>query len=70
MAQKFRAIVGRRAVVDRTVRADVVVIVAETPGDALGLEDVGQQFTVQALIPKTAVEALVDSILILMISRS
>ena len=46
LAQKFRAIVGWRAVVDRAVRSDVVVVVAETPGDALGFEDVGQDFTV------------------------
>ena len=63
LAQKFGAIVGRRAIGDRAMRADGVVIVAEGPPDALGLEDVGKELSVQALVTEATVEALVHSIL-------
>ena len=63
LVQEFGAIFAGRAVVDRAVRADVVVFVAEGPPDALGLEEVGKQFAVEAFVAEAAVEALVDSVL-------
>ena len=46
LAQKFRAIICRRAVVDRAVRAAGVVIVAEGPGDTLSFKYAGEQFAI------------------------
>ena len=63
LAQKFGAIFCRRAVTDRHMRPDVVVLVAVDAGDALGLEDIDEQFPVEAFVPKLAVEAFVDAVL-------
>ena len=46
LVQKFGALVGRRAIGNRAVGADGVVVVAECPPDALGLEDLGEEFGV------------------------
>ena len=63
MVQKFGALVGRRAIGNRAVGADGGVVVAEGPPDALGLEDVGEEFGVQALVAEATVEAFFDSVL-------
>src|ERR1035437_7175651 len=63
LVQKFGAKIRRRAILDRAVRPARVVVVAESPRDALRFEHAGEQFTVEALVPESSVERLVDSIL-------
>ena len=63
LAQKFGAIIRRRAILDRAVRPARVVVVAESPRDALRFEYAGEQFTVEALVPESTVERFVDAIL-------
>ena len=63
LAQKFSAKICRRAILNRAVRPARVVVVAESPRDALRFEHAGEQFTVEALVPESSVERLVDPIL-------
>ena len=57
LVQEFAAIFAGRTVVDRAVWADVVVFVPEGACDALGFEEIGKQFTVEAFIAEAAIEA-------------
>ena len=63
LAQKFGAIIRRRAIVDRAVRPARVVVVSERARDALRFEDAGEDFTVQAFVPEFSVERFVHAIL-------
>ncbi len=63
LIQQFGAILRRGAITNRTVRADRIVFAAETPCDALRIEEVGQQFAVQALVAEAVVEVFGDAIL-------
>ena len=63
LVQEFGAVFAGRAVVDRAVRTDVVVLFVEGQRHALGLEEVGEQLSVEALVAEAPVEAFVDAVL-------
>ena len=63
LVQEFAAIFAGRTVVDRAVGTDVIVFIPEGPCDALGFEEIGEQFTVETFIAEAAIEAFVDSVL-------
>jgi len=63
LAEKFGVKIRRDAIFNRAVRPARVIVVAESPRDALRLENAGEQFTVEALVPAATIERFVHPIL-------
>ena len=63
LVQEFGAVFAGRAVIDRAVGTDVVLLFLEGPRHALSLQEVGEQFSVKALVAEAAAEVFVDTVL-------
>ncbi len=63
LVQEFGAILRGDFVVDRAMRSDGVVFVAEAAGDNLRFEHAAEQFAIEAFVAEAAVEAFVHAVL-------